>query len=193
MKKGSKFFIFTVLALISIFFISYMATDLYLKSKSGDDTDQASTSADSNNSKYLSKDIKVILSKNGNKESEKTLDDVIDEYGLEGNVTKEELTEALKEYGYKYDVSTQSEIYYNRDAKDGLTPNKYYIGEYEGYLAIYKANSKGVLEIEDEKEDIYRDRSKFKDLKPLDQDAIKKYEYVYDTKEEAKLDMSGLN
>ena len=172
MKKGSKKIILGILALTSIFLISYMATDIYVKSKNkGEDTNEASTNANSSN-KYLNDNVKVVLQKNGSREAEKTLDEVIDEYGLEGSITQDELTDVLK---------------------SELEPNKYYIGEYEGYLAIYKSNDKGELEIEDEKSDVYRNGAKFTDLKPLDQEAIKKYQYVYDTKEDAKLDLTGIS
>ena len=78
MKKGSKKIILGILALTSIFLISYMATDIYVKSKNkGEDTNQASTNANSSN-KYLSDNVKVVLQKNGSREAEKTLDEVID-------------------------------------------------------------------------------------------------------------------
>ena len=193
MKKGSKKIILGILALTSIFLISYMATDIYVKSKNkGEDTNQASTNSNSSN-KYLNENVKVVLQKNGSREAEKTLDEVIDEYGLEGSITQDELTDVLSKYGYTFDVSTSDTVYYNKDLKSELEPNKYYIGEYEGYLAIYKSNDKGELEIEDEKADIYRNGAKFTDLKPLDQEAIKKYQYVYDTKEDAKLDLTGIS
>ena len=136
MKKGSKKIILGILALTSIFLISYMATDIYIKSKNkGQDTNQASTNANASN-KYLSDNVKVVLQKNGSREAEKTLDEVIDEYGLEGSITQDELTEVLSQYGYTFDVSTSDTVYYNKDLKSELEPNKYYIGEYEGYLAI---------------------------------------------------------
>ena len=135
MKKGSKKIILGILALTSIFLISYMATDIYVKSKNkGEDTNQASTNANSSN-KYLSDNVKVVLQKNGSREAEKTLDEVIDEYGLEGSITQDELTDVLSQYGYTFDVSTSDTVYYNKDLKSELEPNKYYIGEYEGYLA----------------------------------------------------------
>ena len=175
MKKGSKKIILGILALTSIFLISYMATDIYVKSKNkGEDTNEASTNANSSN-KYLSDNVKVVLQKNGSREAEKTLDEVIDEYGLEGSITQDELTDVLSQYGYTFDVSTSDTVYYNKD------------------LAIYKSNDKGELEIEDEKSDVYRNGAKFTDLKPLDQEAIKKYQYVYDTKEDAKLDLTGIS
>ena len=89
MKKGSKKIILGILALTSIFLISYMATDIYVKSKNkGEDTNQASTNANSSN-KYLNENVKVVLQKNGSREAEKTLDEVIDEYGLEGSITQD--------------------------------------------------------------------------------------------------------
>ena len=46
MKKGSKKIILGILAIISIFLISYMATDIYVKSKNkGEDTNEESTNA----------------------------------------------------------------------------------------------------------------------------------------------------
>lgn len=193
MKKISRKVILVVLVLISAFLITFMATDLYIKGKNnGENTKQKSVDANSSN-RHLADDVKVVLQKNGTKEAEKTLDEVIDEYGLEEGITQNELTEALAQYGYKFDVSIEDEIYYKKDSKTGFQPNKYYIGECEGYLAIYKSNDKGELEIEDEENDVYRNGIKLSDLKPLDQQAIKKYEYVYDTKEDAELDLTGIS
>ena len=193
MKNLSRKVILSVLSIICVFLISFMATDLYIKSKNDNEYGSKEFVENGLNNKYLNENMKVVLQKNGSKEAEKTLDEVIDEYGLEGSITQNELTEVLAQYGYKFDVSIEDEIYYKKDSKAGFKPNKYYIGECEGYLAIYKSNNKGELEIEDEENDVYRNGVKLSDLKPLDQQAIKKYEYVYDTKEDAALDLTGIS
>lgn len=189
--KKRKIVIFSILALISIFLVSFMATDLYIKSKNNSgDSDETSSTINSSN-EYLDEDTKVVLEKNGSKEAEKTLKETIDEYGLEGNITQDELTLALAEYGYKFNSVANNIIYYERDSKLGLEPNKYYIGEYEGYIAIYKTDSKGELKIEDEEKDVYT--TKFENLPSQDKNSIKNYERVYDTKEEAEYELTGLS
>lgn len=188
MKRIIKIVIIGCMFLVTIFAATFVATDMYLKSKHNNEeqTSQTSTDASSKNKKILNQNVKVIFTRGDDREAEKTLEEVIDEYGLEGNVTEAELTSALAEYGYKLDLDSGKELYYSRTAKDSLVANKYYIGEYDGYLAIYKSDDKGKLKIEDQTKDVYTASRRFNDLKPVDQETIKNYKLVYDTKDMAK-------
>ena len=73
-------------------------------------------------------------------------------------------------------------------SKDGTTnvlqPNKYYIGEKDGYFAIYKTDSEGNLTIENE-DDVYRDSRSINFLQGEDLEDIKNLKHCYDTKDEA--------
>ena len=65
-----------------------------------------------------------------------------------------------------------------------LQPNKYYLGEKDGYFAIYKTDDSGNLTIE-ESEDVYTNNRPISFLHGDDLEAIKNFKYSYDTKEEA--------
>ena len=100
--------------------------------------------------------------------------------------------EALETLGYSLESETGSEYIYKRDVKDSAEANKYYIKEYDGYLAIFKCDEEGNLFIEDKDKDVYRNSIKFKDLPEGDKEMINNMQLVYNTKEEAQLDISDI-
>ena len=68
--------------------------------------------------------------------------------------------------------------------------NKYYLGEKDGYFAIYKSDENGKVFIEDES-DVYRSSKMVNTIPKDDQEAIKSFKFGYDTKDEAKEILSG--
>ena len=70
-----------------------------------------------------------------------------------------------------------------------VKPNKYYIGEKDGFLAIYKTDKDGTLLIENS-EDVYSDNKKVDNLREIDKNKIKNFEFEYDSKEDAEESLS---
>ena len=69
-----------------------------------------------------------------------------------------------------------------------LEPNKYYIGDKDGYIAIYKSDVNGIPVIENEDDITQREVSI---LMEIDQNMIRNYEMVFDTKEECEEALSN--
>ena len=69
-----------------------------------------------------------------------------------------------------------------------LEPNKYYIGDKDGYIAIYKSDVNGIPVIENEDDITQREVSL---LMEIDQNMIRNYEMVFDTKEECEEALSN--
>lgn len=190
MKKSTKFTIIGIMLLISLFLLTFMATDLYLKGKA--EEKDPTTQGVNAGKQYLTEEAMVILQKNGAMVSEKTLDEAKREYGLNGKITVDELTKKLAEFGYEYEYITDNndKIYYT--AGKTHEANKYYIGESDGYVAIYKANDKGVLSIENPETDVFKDKGKIETLPKNIQEQVKNSERAFDSKEDALYEVSGL-
>ena len=63
-------------------------------------------------------------------------------------MTESELIKLLEKQGYVLDVNANNEFMFKKDATKTLEANKYYIGDKDGYLAIYKTDKDGNLKIE---------------------------------------------
>lgn len=187
MKKIIKKIFIGCLLLIITFCASFVAADIYLENQSeGNSNNKVTTSSGKEKENTLGKNTKVSLYTAENKEKELSIDELKNEFGLEGEVTEEVLSKALEEKGYELENKAGNEITYTRDTDKSLEPNKYYIMEYDGYLAIYKCNDDGKLEIEDKDTDVYSEKKQFKDLPSADQEQIKKYQRKFDNKEDAE-------
>lgn len=135
--------------------------------------------------KYLDNNLNISLTeKDNDKETIMTLDDVKEKYNIDGKVTKEDLDDVMKKEGYieDDDVSVSNEIFY----KQLIKPNKYYIREYNGYLAIYRSNDNCQLAIEDEDADIYLDAIMYNNLSQADKEYFDGYKAEFENKEEAR-------
>lgn len=95
----------------------------------------------------------------------------------------------MKEIGYELEDAGESELTFKREASKSVNPNKYYIGEKEGYLAIYKSDDNGNLFIEKDS-DVYKDHKKVEMLPEDDKTKISNFDLEYDTKEDAEEDLS---
>lgn len=135
--------------------------------------------------KYLDNDLNVsFIDKDTNEETIMPLKDVKDKYSIDGDITKEELNKVLKNEGYIEDneITVNNEVFY----KQLIKPRKYYIREYNGYLAIYRSNDKCQLAIEDEDADIYQNAIMYKNFSDVDKDYFESYKAEFDSKDEAR-------
>ncbi|SJU64189.1 Uncharacterised protein [Clostridioides difficile] len=80
---------------------------------------------------------------------------------------------------------------FKRDTSNALEPNKYYIGEKDGYLAIYQTDEKGNASIKNS-EDVFLDNKPIENLRDVDKSKIKNFELKYNTKDEAEESVSEL-
>ncbi|MGL4655264.1 MAG: hypothetical protein ACRCWM_05175 [Sarcina sp.] len=63
-------------------------------------------------------------------------------------IEEEELVKILGSKGYERDGSGENNFSFSKGEGVGLKPNKYYIGDKDGYIAIYKTDEKGKAFIE---------------------------------------------
>ncbi|MDO4534215.1 MAG: hypothetical protein Q4B63_00215 [Clostridium perfringens] len=139
----------------------------------------------------LEDDYKIVLTK-------RTIsDEIIVERDIEVKEVKKELNvkelnveqvvELYKGKGYSVASTDDYQMVFER-AVGTLEPNKYYIGDKDGYIAIYKSDMNGIPVIESEDDITEREVSL---LMEIDQNMIRNYEMVFDTKEECEEALSN--
>lgn len=189
MKIIIKRIIMILMVIFTLFYTSYIVTSI----KSQYKKNQNDILQEQNNkNKILSNNVKISLFKGDILEKQKSLSDLKKDLNLDDDLSEQKLGEALETLGYSLESETGSEYVYKRDVKDSAEANKYYIKEYDGYLAIFKCDEEGNLFIEDKDKDVYRNSIKFKDLPEGDKEMINNMQLVYNTKEEAQLDISDI-
>ena len=189
-KKKSirnKVTLFIVL-LIVCFFSTYFIVDRLTNSKNKDVNDnQSKTTVYNTNS--LSDDTKIILKVDGKVENSETLKEFKLDNNID-NVNEQFLVDYYASKGYSVESLSEKKVVLNKDEEVILEPNKYYLGEKDGYFAIYKSDENGKVFIEDES-DVYRSSKMVNTIPKDDQEAIKSFKFGYDTKDEAKEILSG--
>lgn len=187
MINKKKLFISMTIVLAIIFSITYYLSDKYITNKNAENN--TATSSEINKSSELSDNTKIYLYAGEKKEKESTLADLKKELNIDGNLTQAELSKALKDKGYALEIESNGEMTYKRDISKSVKPNKYYIGEKDGSLAIFKTDSDGTLLIENS-QDVYSNSKKVDNLGPIDKNKIKNFELEYDSKEDAEESLS---
>jgi hypothetical protein len=189
MRNKKKLFISMTIALAIIFSITYNLSDKYITNKNAENNTATTSGTNNNNGNELSDNTKIYLYAGDKKEKESTLADLKKELNIDGNLSQAELSKALKEKGYALEIESNGEMTYKRDVAKSVKPNKYYIGEKEGFLAIYKTDSNGTLSIENS-DDVYSDNKKVDNLRDIDKNKIRNFELEYDSKEDAEESLS---
>lgn len=190
-KKKSirnKVTLFIVL-LIVCFFSTYFIVDRLTNSKNKDVNDNQSKTIVYNNTNSLSDDMKIILKVDGIVETSETLKEFKLDNNID-NVNEQFLVDYYASKGYSVESLSEKKVVLNKDEEVILEPNKYYLGEKDGYFAIYKSDENGKVFIEDES-DVYRSSKMVNTIPKDDQEAIKSFKFGYDTKDEAKEILSG--
>lgn len=129
----------------------------------------------------LKDDTIIILKTKDNIDGEKKLLELKSELKLTGDVTKEILAKALEVQGYKLGEIKEDKIVFSRNSEHVLIANKFYIGEKDGNLAIFKTNEAG------EPQSIYVDGTPINILPEKNQQSLKNFEVYYDSEEEAHM------
>lgn len=183
-----KIFILMTLLLAIIFSLTYYLCDKYI-TKPIIDKENATVVKNNNLNDDLSDETRVCLYSGDIKEDELSLGDLKKELNISEDLSVTDLSKSLKDKGYVLALTSDKELTYKRDPSQTVKPDKYYIGEKDGYLAVYKTDSNGILQIEKD-EDIYRDSKKIDGLTPSDISKIKNFEFEYDNKDEAEEKLS---
>lgn len=186
MNKKRIFAIMTIL-LVIIFSLTYYFCDKYITKPIIDKENATVVNDDSGDN--LSDETKVCLYSGDVKEEELSLGDLEKQLNIGDDLNQAELSNALKDKGYVLVLTSEKELTFKRDPSQTVKPNKYYIGEKDGYLAIYKTDENGTLLIENS-EDIYKNSKTIDSLTPADITKIKNFKYEYDTKEDAEENLS---
>lgn len=187
LKKQRIAFLVSLITLLTIsFFASYFITDYFTNpnnKKSNIDEENQNVYADS---KYLSKDIFITLKTKDEIDVIDKLSNIITKYNLKEKITEEELSDELSKNGYKLSEKSDQKLVYTRDKEvtsDKLDANKYYLGEENGYISIFKTDANGNI-IESEKT-VYKDSKPISNLPEVDQNYIKEHKFSFDSKNDA--------
>ncbi|WP_294403323.1 hypothetical protein [uncultured Clostridium sp.] len=184
-----KIFIIMTLLLAIIFSLTYYLCDRYITKPIIDKENATVVNNGNSNTDDLSDETKVCLYSGDIKEDEISLGDLKKELNIIEDLSVADLSQSLKDKGYVLVLTSDKELTYKRDPSQTVKPDKYYIGEKDGYLAVYKTDDNGILQIEKD-EDIYRDSKKIDSLTPADISKIKNFEFEYDNKDDAEEKLS---
>ena len=187
MINKKKLFISMTIILLIIFSITYYLSDKYITNKKA--INNAVEASQVNKSNALSDSKKIYLFAGEKKEKELTIADLKKELNIDGNLTQAELSKVLKDKGYVLEIEANGLMTYKKNDSKSVKPNKYYIGEKDGFLAIFKTDKDGILIIE-KAEDVYSDSKKVDNLREIDKNKIKNFEFEYDSKEDAEESLS---
>lgn len=186
-SKRKLFILMTVLLAI-VFSLTYYLCDRYI-TKPIVEKENAIVVNNYDEDNNLSDETIVCLYSGDIKEEEMSLGDLKKKLGINDDIDKAELSKKLKDEGYALVLTADNELTFKKDPSQTVKPDKYYIGEKDGYLAIYKTDKNGTLMIEN-KEDIYSDNKKIDSLTPADITKIKNFQFEYDNKEDAEENIS---
>lgn len=103
------------------------------------------------------------------------------------NIKEEDLVKVLEAKGFKKNVTTDGSLSFAKVDGEGLASNKYYIGDKDGYIAIFKTDENGKAFIEKEGDISHAMTEHYP--KP-DVDKIKGFERIFDTREDCESALS---
>ncbi|WP_195987627.1 hypothetical protein [Clostridium sp. D53t1_180928_C8] len=173
-----------VFAIVGCFFATYFITDRLTNPKYVKNNGEEEKTV-YNNTKALDDNMVLILMNEGVVEKEQSISEFKKENFITSEISQQFIVNFFEANGYSLEELQDEKVVFNKDgATSVLQPNKYYIGEKDGYFAIYKTDADGKLTIENE-DDVYRNSRPISFLKGEDLDEIKKMKNCYDTKDEA--------
>jgi len=187
MMNKKRLFVSMTITLALIFSITYYLSDKYITDKNA--KNKSAIASEINKSSGISDSTKIYLFAGENKAKESTIADLKKELNIDGNLTQAELSKALQDKGYVLEIEFNGEMKYKKDISKFIKPNKYYIGEKDGFLTIYKTDNDGTLLIENS-EDVYSNNKKVENLRESDKNKIKNFEFEYNSKEDAEENLS---
>ncbi len=192
MNKIRKYVLGAAIIFTFIFSVSFLAFDRYIDNKREEIEEANEQTLAREKEKPLDNSILVVLYKDDIKEQETTLKELKKNLEVDEDLNEEDLSELLSGKGYVLDGVYDKQIIYRRSVKDSIEPNMYYIGECDGWIAIYTSDDEGNLTINDPQNDIIKEGKKFKNLTENDQTIIKNRELKFASKDEAEEKISEL-
>ena len=173
-----------VFAIVGCFFATYFITDRLTNPKYVNNNAEEEKTV-YNNTKALDDNMILILMNEGIVEKEQSISEFKKENFITSEISQQFIVNFFEANGYNLEELQDEKVVFNKDGTTNvLQPNKYYIGEKDGYFAIYKTDADGKLTIENE-DDVYRNSRPISFLKGEDLDEIKNLKNCYDTKDEA--------
>ena len=192
-KKQKSAIIVALVTLLAITFCaSYFITN-YLINKNNKQNIKAQNENVFSSNEYLNDSIFITLKTNDNVDMVDNLLNIKKKLNLKDKLTEEELSLELSKDGYKLSEKNEEKLTYTRDKairSDVFEANKYYLGEENGYISIFKTDESGNV-IESEKK-VYSDSKPIVNLPETDQTYIKDHKFSFDSKEEALQKLSEM-
>ncbi|WP_238902344.1 hypothetical protein [Clostridium sp. YIM B02506] len=190
-RKLISVIILSSLFLVLVFAGTYVGVSKYIHNKYKVEQEQIKKEQLLNEKDKSLKDSITLIFKNNDKvEKSMKLKDYKSENSITGDINREELLNKLENKNYSLEKEGEEQMVFSRSTVKKLTPNSYYLGEKDGYFAIYKADSTGKPTIEDESKDVFKNYKMVKELSDLDQEKIVNFEFSFTTKEDAEEKLS---
>ncbi|QLY78434.1 hypothetical protein [Clostridium intestinale] len=190
-RKLVSVIIISSLFLTLVFAGTYVGVSKYIHNKYKVEQEQIKEEQLLNEKDKSLKDSITLIFKNNDKvEKSMKLKDYKNENSITGDINREELLNKLENKNYSLEKEGEEQMVFSRSTIKKLTPNSYYLGEKDGYFAIYKADSSGKPTIEDESKDVFKNYKMVKELSDLDQEKIVNFEFSFTTKEDAEEKLS---
>jgi hypothetical protein len=190
-RKLVSVIIISSLFLTLVFAGTYVGVSKYIHNKYEVEQEQVKEEQLLNEKDKSLKDSITLIFKNNDKvEKSMKLKDYKSENSITGDINRDELLNTLENKNYSLEKEGEEQMVFSRSTVKKLTPNSYYLGEKDGYFAIYKADSSGKPTIEDESKDVFKNYKMVKELSDLDQEKIVNFEFSFTTKEDAEEKLS---
>ena len=170
------------------FSISYLITDWITNPKDNTSIEEKTVY---NSTDLLDDTVKISIINENNIDKEQTIKEFKEENNIEVGVNQQFVIDFLEDSGYTLETIDNNKITFKKENKDNMfIANKYYLGEKDGYFAIYKTDDTGKLYIESES-DVFTDYKKVNTIPIAAEEEIKTFKHYYDTKEEALERLAG--
>lgn len=144
-----------------------------------------------NSTDVLEDTTTIALISGDNIDKEQSLKEFKEENNIQVDVNQQFLIDFLDDSGYKLEALDNNKIVFKKENSENiLVANKYYLGEKDGYFAIYKTDENGRAFIEEEN-DVFRDYKKVNTIPVSAEEEIKSFKHYYDSKEEALERLAG--
>ena len=170
------------------FSISYLITDWITNPKDNTSIEEKTVY---NSTDLLDDTVKISIINENNIDKEQTIKEFKEENNIEVGVNQQFVIDFLEDSGYTLETINNNKITFKKENKDNMfIANKYYLGEKDGYFAIYKTDDSGKLYIESES-DVFTDYKKVNTIPLSAEEEIKTLQHYYDSKEEALERLAG--
>ncbi len=170
------------------FSLSYLITDWITKPKYENALEEKTVY---NSTEVLEDNTTIALMIGDSIDKEQSLKDFKEENNIQVDVNQQFLIDFLDDSGYKLEALSDDRIVFSKENSDNtLIAGKYYLGEKDGYFAIYKTDENGKAFIESES-DVFRDYKKVNTIPIAAEEEIKSFKHYYDSKEEALERLAG--